>query len=115
MSFNAAAADKPGFAHHSLVSGGSVVTGAVTDSILGRRVNVHPGAIVEECIILDNCHVGPGAHIRRTIIDKNAHVAAGERIGFDAGVDRQRFHVSDGGVTVVPGKRSPVELSLIGI
>lgn len=72
-------------------------------------------AVVEDCIILDNGHIGPGAHIRRTIIDKNAHVAAGERIGFDAELDRQRFHVSPGGIVVVPGKRSPVELSAIGV
>ena len=87
----------------------------MTDSILGRRVHVHADAIVEECIILDNCHIGSGAHVRRTIVDKNAHIAAGERIGFDVDSDRQRYHVSAGGITVVPGKRSPVELSLIGI
>lgn len=115
VSFNSTPADKPGFAHRSLVSGGSIITGAVTDSILGRRVQVHADAIIEECIILDNCHVGSGAHVRRAIIDKNAHIAAGERVGFDPESDRQRYHVSPGGITVVPGKRSPVELSSIGI
>ena len=114
-SFESMQADKPGFAHCSLVSDGSIVCGAVTRSILGRRVHVHAGAVIEDCIILDNCQIGPGAQIRRTIIDKNAHVAAGERIGFDAEADRQRFHVSPGGIVVVPGKRSPVELSAIGI
>jgi glucose-1-phosphate adenylyltransferase len=71
--------------------------------------------MIEECIILDNCQIGPDAHVRRTIIDKNAHVAAGEKIGFDVNSDRQKYHVSPGGIVVVPGKRSPVELSSIGV
>ena len=105
----------PGYAHRSLVAGGCVINGAVMDSILGRRVHVQADAVVEESIILDNCQIGPDAHIRRTIIDKNAHVAAGEKIGFDINSDRQKYHVSPGGIVVVPGKRSPVDLSTIGV
>jgi glucose-1-phosphate adenylyltransferase len=114
-SFNSLQGDKSGFAHHSLVAGGCVISGAVTHSVLGRRVHVHADAVIEECIILDNCQIGPGTQLRRTIIDKNAHVAAGERIGFDVESDRQKYHVSPGQIVVVPGKRSPVELSTIGI
>jgi len=31
------------------------------------------------------------------------HIEAGDRIGLDAGVDGQRFHVSPKGVVVIPG------------
>ncbi|MFO1127074.1 MAG: glucose-1-phosphate adenylyltransferase [Rhodospirillales bacterium] len=114
-SFAADCDGRPGYAHRSLVGAGCVITGAVSDSILGRRVHVHANAVVEESIILDNCQIGPDARIRRTIIDKNAQVAAGEKIGVDAESDRQKYHVSPGGIVVVPGKRSPVDLSMIGV
>ncbi|MFZ1415089.1 MAG: glucose-1-phosphate adenylyltransferase [Defluviicoccus sp.] len=114
-SFNARRDGKSGYAHHSLITGGCVITGGVCNSVLGRRVHIHADALVQECIILDNCHIGPGAQLRRTIIDKNAQVAAGARIGFDPELDRQHYDVSPGGIVVVPGKRSPVELSTIGV
>jgi glucose-1-phosphate adenylyltransferase len=106
---------EPGQAIHSMVSGGCIIAGLVRDSVLGRNVLVHPGAVVEECVILDNCEIGPGAALRRTILDKNARVPAGERIGFDREHDRQRHHVSDSGIVVVTGTRSPVELAAVGI
>ncbi|MBK8211266.1 MAG: glucose-1-phosphate adenylyltransferase [Rhodospirillales bacterium] len=104
-----------GEAHHSLVSGGCIVAGRVSNSVLGRNVYVHMGATLDECVVLDNCEIGAGSKLRRTILDKNVRLPAGERIGFDADRDRQRWHVTEKGVVVVPGKRSPVEISQIGI
>lgn len=106
---------EPGQAIDSLVSGGSIIAGLVRDSVLGRNVLVHQGANVEECIILDNCEIGPGASLRRTILDKNARVPAGERIGYDLELDRQRHSVSDSGIVIVSGTRSPVDLATVGI
>ena len=34
------------------------------NSILGRGVRVHAGALVEDCVILDNCDIGRRARIR---------------------------------------------------
>ena len=83
--------------------------------MVGRNVHVHAGAVLEECIVLDNCEIGAGTHVRRTILDKNVRLPAAERIGFDADRDRQRYHVTEKGIVVVPGRRSPVEVSYIGI
>jgi len=104
-----------GEAHRSLISGGCVVAGRVADSVLGRNVHVHAGAVLEECVVLDNCEIGQGAHLRRTILDKNVRLPADERIGFDPARDRQRWHVTEKGVVVVPGSRSPVEVSTVGV
>jgi glucose-1-phosphate adenylyltransferase len=104
-----------GHAHGSLVAAGSIIAGRVTNSVLGRRVHVHAGAVLDECIVLDNCEIGPSAQIRRTILDKNARVPAGERIGADPDADRQKYHVTEGGIVVVTGKRSPVDLSFVGV
>ena len=113
--FEANADGKPGAAHHSLVAGGCIVAGNVKNSVLGRNVHVHAGAMLEECVVLDNCEIGTGAQIRRTILDKNVRLPASERIGFDADRDRQRYHVTEKGIVVVPGKRSPVEVCNIGV
>ena len=39
--------------------------------------------------------------VRRAILDKNVVVPAGAHIGVDPELDQQRYHVSEGGVTVL--------------
>ena len=42
-----------------------------------------------------------GAVVRRAILDKNVVVPDGAQIGVDLELDRQRYHVSEGGVVVL--------------
>src|SRR5262244_3084102 len=92
-----------GLAIQSLVSEGSIVSGAtVVNSVLGRGVFVHSYSLVEWSIINDNCHIHRHAQVRRAIIDKDVHVPEWETIGFDLERDRQRFQVTDGGLVVFP-------------
>ena len=43
----------------SIVSGGCILSGGVVrNSVLGRGVRVHAGALVEDSVILDNCDIG---------------------------------------------------------
>lgn len=52
---------------------------------------------------MENVEVGRYSKIRRAIIDKNVVIPPNTRIGFDRAEDESRgFHVSAGGVTVVP-------------
>ena len=46
--------------------------------------------------------VGRHAIVRRAILDKNVRVEPGAQVGVDPEADRERFHVSAGGVAVVP-------------
>ncbi|MCW2535474.1 MAG: glgC, partial [Modestobacter sp.] len=46
-------------------------------------------------------HIGEGAIVRRAILDKNVIVPPGAHIGVDVERDRERYHVSAGGVTVL--------------
>jgi glucose-1-phosphate adenylyltransferase len=86
----------------SIMSGGAIVAGGfVKDCILGRNVFVDEGAEVRDSILLDNVYVGKGARVQRAIIDKNVRVSDGDHIGHDLARDAIRFHVSDGGITVV--------------
>ena len=93
----------------STVAGGCIISGGyVKDSVLGRNVLVDEGALLEGCVILDNCWMGRGAKLRNVIVDKNNVIAAGDEIGIDLDRDRERFHVSPNGVVAVArGKDSP--------
>jgi glucose-1-phosphate adenylyltransferase len=103
-----------GQAIDSIVSGGSILSGGtVRNSVIGRGVRIHSGALVEDSIIFDNCDIGRRALIRRAILDKNVHVPPDTRIGYDLEEDRKRYHVTDSGIVVVEGARSPVELATL--
>jgi glucose-1-phosphate adenylyltransferase len=98
--------DEPGrrgMALNSLLSPGCIVSGGtVVRSVLSPGVRVHSHARVEESVLFSGVEVGRGAVVRRAIIDKNVKVPAGCEIGCDLQKDRRRFHVSDGGIVVVP-------------
>jgi glucose-1-phosphate adenylyltransferase len=91
-----------GEAVQSLVAGGCIISGGhVKDSVLGRNIHVDDGAVIENCIILDNCWIQKGAQLRNVIVDKNNIIEAGEKIGHDLDLDRERFTVSPNGVVAV--------------
>ena len=105
--------NRRGEAIDSIVSGGCILSGGtVRNSVLSRGVKVHAGAQVDDCIILDNCDIGRRAKIRRAVLDKNVRVPEDAVIGYDLESDRERGHfVTESGIVVVAGNRSPVEVS----
>jgi glucose-1-phosphate adenylyltransferase len=105
-----------GNAINSVVAGGSILSGGtVRNSVLGRYVRVHSGALVEDSIVFDNCDIGRRARIRGAILDKNVHVPADAVIGYDLDLDRRYHHVTESGIVVVEGARSRVELSTLTV
>jgi glucose-1-phosphate adenylyltransferase len=101
-----------GTAVDSIIAGGAILSGGVVrNSIIGRAVKVHTGAVVEDSVIFDNCDIGRYAKVRHAILDKNVRVAEGATIGYDLVEDRKHHHVTESGVVVVEGRRSHVELS----
>jgi glucose-1-phosphate adenylyltransferase len=100
----------------SIVSGGSILSGGlVRTSVIGRGVRVHSHATVEDSIIFDNCDIGRRARVRRAILDKNVRVPPDTSIGFDLERDRQLYHVTDSGIVVVEGYRSPVDIASMNL
>jgi len=92
-----------------LVSPGVIVVGgSVQRSILSPDVVVHEAAHVEDCILMNRVEVGRGAVLCRAIVDKDVRIPPGFRLGLDGDPDRDRFHVSKGGVVAI-AKRQVVE------
>jgi glucose-1-phosphate adenylyltransferase len=85
-----------------MVSAGAIIGGgSVHNSVVSPGVRVERGARVEDSVLMDGVYVGEGAYVRRAILDKNVVVPDWTRIGVDLASDRERYHVSSGGVTVL--------------
>jgi glucose-1-phosphate adenylyltransferase len=106
--------NRRGEAIDSVVSGGCILSGGrVRNSVLGRGVKVHAGVSIEDSVILDNCDIGRRSKIRRAILDKNVRVPPDSTIGYDAEQDARLYHVTETGIVVVEGNRSPVDISSV--
>jgi len=105
-----------GEALDSIVAGGSILSGGlVRTSVIGRGVRIHSHASVEDSIIFDNCDIGRRAKVRRAILDKNVRVPPDTTIGYDLQSDRQLYHVTESGIVVVQGYRSPVDIASMNL
>jgi len=92
-----------GTALNSVICEGTIISGGeVRDSVVGRNVFVHSYSDVDESIVMDNVEIGRYARVKRTIIDKNVKIPEGAAIGYDLNEDRKKYHVSPGGIVVIP-------------
>jgi glucose-1-phosphate adenylyltransferase len=92
-----------GHATDSLVAEGCIISGGhVNRSVLSPKVRVNSYSEVDDCILFENVTIGRRCRIRRAIIDKNVEIPPGMTIGYDPAEDKRRFHVTPGGVVVIP-------------
>lgn len=91
-----------GMATDSLVCGGCIVSGAtVRRAMLFPKVRVAEGSVVEDSLLLPGVSVGRNVVLRRAIVDEHCVLPDGIKVGVCPDEDRARFHVSEGGVTLV--------------
>ncbi len=91
-----------GQALDSLVAAGCIVSGGtVKNSVLSPDVRVNSFSEVESSILFSHVDVGRHCRIRKAIIDRDVHIPEGTTIGYDIEADRQRYFVTDTGITVV--------------
>ncbi|WP_432559532.1 glucose-1-phosphate adenylyltransferase family protein [Granulicoccus sp. GXG6511] len=65
----------------SMIGPQSVVRGTVRDSVLGPRVVVESGAVVEDCVLLEDVTVRAGARLGSSVIDAGTVIGRGARVG----------------------------------
>lgn len=109
--------DRRGQAVDSVLAGGSIISGGIVrNSVVGRHVYVHAHAELDNCIVFDYCDIGRKAKLRNCILEKNVRIPEGAVIGYDLDADRKAgYFVTDNGLVVVEGKRTPVELTTMMI
>ena len=91
-----------GMAINSMISGGSIISGAlVRQSMLFSDVRVEERAVVQATVVLPNVRIGAGCQIQRAILDEGCDVPAGLKIGEDLVLDAKRFEVTAQGVVLV--------------
>jgi glucose-1-phosphate adenylyltransferase len=101
---------RTGMAINSIVSSGSIVSGAVVrNSVLSHDVRVNSYADVESSVIFSHVNIGRHCRIRRAIIDRDCHIPDGTVIGYDPVEDRKNYHVTESGLTVVTRDYSAYE------
>ncbi|MDO4648449.1 MAG: glucose-1-phosphate adenylyltransferase subunit GlgD [Eubacteriales bacterium] len=61
-------------ARNSFVANGCQIEGVVENSVIGRGVKIHKGAVVKNSVILAYAEIGEGVRIENQIIDKWARV-----------------------------------------
>ncbi len=106
-----------GTSRNSFITEALVCPGAVVADAQVRRSLLSPGVVVDhqaevvDSVLMDGVKVGAGARIRRAVIDKDVRIPAGARIGFNQEADQRSFHVSPGGIVVIPKETElrPVE------
>lgn len=65
---------------NSLIANGCIVKGSVKNSIIGRRVIIKKGAIIENSVILQSCVIEEDVEIKNVIIDKNVTISRGQKV-----------------------------------
>jgi glucose-1-phosphate adenylyltransferase len=105
-----------GHALDSLVSGGCIISGgSVKNCVLSPDVRVNSFSEVEDSILFSHVNVGRNCRIRKAILDRDVHIPEGTTVGYDAEADRERYFVTDSGITVVTRDYSlfenPVEVN----
>ncbi|MCK6263616.1 glucose-1-phosphate adenylyltransferase [Vibrio sp. ZSDE26] len=88
---------------NSLIANGVINSGgSVQHSIVSSNVRINDSATIVNSILFDYVIVGSGCQLTNCIIDKHVIVPENTQIGINKAEDAQRFHISNGGVVVVP-------------
>jgi len=62
------------------VADGCMLGGTARNSVLFRQVTIRPGAVVENCVIMNDTVVGQDCELRNVILDKDVVVRPGSKL-----------------------------------
>jgi glucose-1-phosphate adenylyltransferase len=91
-----------GLAVSSLLSGGSIISGAsLSRSLIFTGVRVHSYTTVHESVVLPYVTIGRNVRLSKTIIDSEVRIPDGLVVGEDPELDAKRFRRTESGVTLI--------------
>jgi glucose-1-phosphate adenylyltransferase len=91
-----------GVAMDSMVSGGTIISGAsVERSLLFTNVFVHSYSTIQDSVVLPDVSIGRHSRLNRVVVDKGCELPEGLVVGEDAEEDARRFYLTEGGVTLI--------------
>ncbi len=93
--------NRRGQAIESLVSGGCIISGALSRSLLFSRCRVHSYARVDASVLLPEVDIGRGAQLNRCIVDHGCRIPDGMVIGRNAEFDAEHFNRTPDGIVLV--------------
>ncbi|MBC2397351.1 glucose-1-phosphate adenylyltransferase [Clostridium tetanomorphum] len=70
--------------HNSLIANGCLINGTVKNSIIGRRVKIGKGSVLENCIIMQGSKIEENVILKNVIIDKNNIIQKGKELKGDS-------------------------------
>jgi glucose-1-phosphate adenylyltransferase len=73
----------------------------VRNSVLSPDVRVNSYSEVDSSIVFSHVNIGRHCRIRNAILDRDVQIPEGTTIGYDTDADRQKYFVTDSGITVV--------------
>ena len=85
----------------STVSGGCIISGELSRSLLFSSCRVHSYAKVHSSVLLPEVEIGRHSRLTRTIVDHRCRIPDGLVVGEDPELDAKRFHRSATGVTLI--------------
>lgn len=64
----------------SLIAQGCVINGKVENSIISKGVQIGEGAVIKDCIIMQDCVIGDNAELVNIVVDKDVSVSRGSKL-----------------------------------
>jgi glucose-1-phosphate adenylyltransferase len=65
---------------NSIVASGCLIEGTVENCVISRKVHVKKGAVIRNCIVLQNCEIGENAKLTYIITDKHVKIEPGKEL-----------------------------------
>ncbi|MCR4317299.1 MAG: glucose-1-phosphate adenylyltransferase [Planctomycetes bacterium] len=102
---------RKGMAVNSVICSGAIISGGYVERcVVSPWARVNSYAKVENSVIFERVNIGRHCKIKNCIIDKDVDVPEGTTIGHDLAADRQKYHVSPGGIVCLGKKRGVLRI-----
>ena len=69
-----------GTAKNSVVSNGCLIEGEIDHSVIGRGCIIKKGAVVKNCVLMQDTVVETDCDVEYVVTDKNVHITAGKKL-----------------------------------